>query len=138
MADGIQTKFSPMQYETVEYPADANILKRRPFEGIAQTLDFSSVTDTTFSGKKIVKAGTPIGKTGAVDNTATVAGILLHDVVETRPQGTLLKKAYINAKVAQAHSGVTYAEAMMAALPMVVFEDLTTTSSGAQTTPGGA
>lgn len=111
-----------MQYEQTSYAGDVEILKRIPFEGIPMTLDFESATDTTDSGRKIVKAGTPIGATGAVDNTATVVGILLHDVVETRPQGTLLKKAYINTAVAQEHSGVTYDDAVKSALPMVVFE----------------
>lgn len=111
-----------MQYEQTSYAADVEILKRKPFEGVPITLDFTSVTDKTDSGKKIVKAGTPIGATGAVDNTATVAGILLHDVLESRPQGTILKKAYINSKVAQEHSGVTYDDAVKSALPMVVFE----------------
>lgn len=111
-----------MQYEQASYAGDAEILKRIPYEGIPMTLDFASVTDTTENGKKIVKAGTPIGENGTVDNTATVTGILLHDVVETRPQGTLLKKAYINMKAAQEHSGVTYDDAVKTALPMVVFE----------------
>lgn len=118
---------SNMQYEQTSYAGDVEILKRIPFEGVPITLDFSSVT-ATHNGKKIVKAGTPIGATGLADNTATVVGILLHDVLETRPQGTLLKKAYINAEVAQEHSGVTYAAAMMSALPMVVFENLTAES----------
>lgn len=113
---------SNMQFEQVAYTGDVQILKRRPFEGIAMTLDFSGVADTIENGKKIVKAGTPIGATGVADNTATVVGILLHDVVEDRPQGTLLKKAYINTKVAQEHSGIEYAEAVKTALPMVVFE----------------
>lgn len=116
---------SNMQYKQISYTGDVEILKRKDFEGIPITLDFASVTTETDSGKKIVKAGTPIGTSGTADNTATVVGILLHDVVETRPQGTLLKKAYINSKVAQEHSGVTYADAMMSALPMVVFENLT-------------
>lgn len=111
-----------MLFEQTEYVGDVQILKRKPFEGIAMTLDFSGVTDTTDSGKKVVKAGTPIGASGVADNTATVVGILLHDVVEDRPQGTLLKKAYINTKVAEAHSGVTYDAAVKTALPMVVFE----------------
>ena len=113
---------SNMQFELVAYTGDVQILKRRPFEGIAMTLDFSGVADTIANGKKIVKAGTPIGATGVADNTATVVGILLHDVVEDRPQGTLLKKAYINTEVAQEHSGIEYAEAVKTALPMVVFE----------------
>lgn len=113
---------SNMLFEQTQYTGDVQILKRKPFEGIPMTLDFSAVTDTTDSGKKVVKAGTPIGATGVEDNTATVAGILLHDVVEERPQGTLIKKAYINTAVAEAHSGVEIAEAVKTALPMVVFE----------------
>lgn len=111
-----------MLFEQTEYTGDVQILKRKPFEGIAITLDFSSVSDTTNSGKKIVKAGTPIGASGVVDNTATVAGILLHDVVEDRPQGTVLKKAYINTAVAEQHAGITYDDSVKTALPMVVFE----------------
>lgn len=111
-----------MLFEQTEYAGDVQILKRKPFEGIAITLDFSSVSDTTDSGKKIVKAGTPIGASGVADNTATVVGILLHDVVEDRPQGTVLKKAYINTTVAEQHAGITYDDAVKTALPMVVFE----------------
>lgn len=110
-----------MQFEQTTYAGDVQILKRKPFEAISMTLDFSSVSETV-NGKKIVKAGTPIGAAGVADNTATVVGILLHDVTEDRPQGTLLKKAYINKTVAESHSGVTYAEAVKTALPMVVFE----------------
>lgn len=116
---------SNMQYEQTTYLGDVQILNRIPFEGIPMTLDFTSVTDTIDSGKKVVKAGTPIGASGTVDNTATVVGILLHDVVETRPQGTLLKKAYINTAVAEKNSGVTYAAAVKSALPMIVFENQT-------------
>ena len=111
-----------MQFEKNEYLGDALILKRKPFEGIAMTLDFTSVTETLSNGKKVVKAGTPIGATGVIDNSATVAGILLHNVTEDRPQGTILKKAYINTVVAENHSGVTYDSAVKTALPMVVFE----------------
>lgn len=111
-----------MQYEQTTYAGDVQILKRRPFEGVPMTLDFNGVSETTNSGKKVVKAGTPIGTNGVADNTATVVGILLHDVTEDRPQGTLLKKAYINTKVAEEHSGVTYDVAVKSALPMVVFE----------------
>lgn len=112
---------SNMQFEQTSYLGDVQILKRKPFEAIPMTLDFTSVTDEV-NGKKIVKAGTPIGVSGTADNTATVVGILLHDVLEERPQGTLLKKAYINTAVAQKHSGVTIAAAVKTALPMIVFE----------------
>lgn len=112
---------SNMQFEQTSYLGDVQILKRKPFEAIPMTLDFTSVTDEV-NGKKIVKAGTPIGVSGTADNTATVVGILLHDVLEERPHGTLLKKAYINTAVAQKHSGVTIAAAVKTALPMIVFE----------------
>ena len=111
-----------MQYEQTKYVGDVQILKRKPFEAIPMTLDFSSVVTKLANGKKVVKAGTPIGATGTVDNTATVVGILLHDVTEDRPQGTLLKKAYIDTAVAQEHSGVTIETAVKTALPMIVFE----------------
>ena len=111
-----------MQYEQTEYVGDVQILKRKPFEAIPMTLDFTSVVTKLANGKKVVKAGTPIGATGTVDNTATVVGILLHDVTEDRPQGTLLKKAYINTEVAKSHSGVTIEAAVKTALPMIVFE----------------
>lgn len=111
-----------MQFEQTEYLGDVQILKRAPFEGIPMTLDFTSVTKKTKAGKKLVPAGTPIGEDGTVDNTNTVVGILLHDVTEDRPQGTLLKKAYLNTAVAEAHSEVTYDAGVKTALPMIVFE----------------
>ena len=111
-----------MQYEQTEYVGDVQILKRKPFEAIPMTLDFTSVTQKLEKEKKVVKAGTPIGKTGVADNTATVVGILLHDVTEDRPQGTLLKTAYIDEKKKKNHSGVTIDAAVKTALPMIVFE----------------
>ena len=113
---------SNMIYTDTTYGADVQILKRLPFEGIPMTLDFTSVTAKDEAGNKAVKAGTPIGADGTADNTGTVVGILLFDVIEKRPQGTLLKKAYINEDVAESHSGITYDSAVKAALPMVVFE----------------
>lgn len=111
-----------MQYEKTSYAGDVQILKREPNEAIPLTLDFDDVTTTNAQGKKIVKAGTPIGANGKADNTATVVGILRFDVTEGRPQGVLLKKAYLNTKVAEAHSGVTYDATVKTALPMIVFE----------------
>ena len=111
-----------MQYEQTEYLGDVQILNRKQFEAIPMTLDFSSVSDKLANGKKVVKAGTPIGSAGVLDNTGTVVGILLHDVTDDRPQGTLLKKAYIKTEVAQEHSGVTIEQAVKTALPMIVFE----------------
>lgn len=114
---------SNMQFEAKTYAGDVQILKRLPFEGIAITLDFTNVSATdSATGYKVVKAGTPIDKDGVAANTSSAIGILLFDVLETRPQGTILKKAYLNTAVAEEHSGITYADAVKTALPMVVFE----------------
>lgn len=113
---------SNMQFKSVALD-EVQILKRPPFEAIPQTLDFTSVSDVdTNTGLKIVKAGTPIDAEGVASNDGDAIGILLFDVLEDRPQGTLLKKAYINTTVAEAHCGLTIADAVKAALPMVVFE----------------
>lgn len=112
---------SNMAYEQTVYAGDVQILKRPPFEGIAITLDFSDV-DAGADGKKVVKAGAPISAAGVVANTSSAIGILLFDVEEARPQGTILKKAYLNTAVAQTNCGLTYDAAVKAALPMIVFE----------------
>ena len=115
---------SNMQYDSVTYGADVLILKRDRYEGIAKTLDFTNVTaKDPVTGLKVVKAGSPINLTsGVVDNTGTAGGILLFDVMENRPQGTILKKAYIDLAKAESNAGLTIADAVKAALPMVVFE----------------
>lgn len=118
-----------MQYETTTIGGKKEILNRAENEAVPVTLDFSAVTDKEAeTGKKIVKAGTPVTKLGKKATSSgepavsDVLGILLFDVYEDRPQGTALKKAYLNTTYAQTHSGVTYDAATKAALPMVVFE----------------
>ncbi len=116
-----------MGFDSLAVVEDIEILNRTPFEGVSMTIDFTGVTATADNGEKIVKAGTPIKANGAVDAAASAPlGILLHNVYESRPQGTLLKKAYINtARCAQA-SGLTYSTTLIAAvtgaLPMIIFE----------------
>ena len=75
-------------------------------------------------------AGLPIAKAGKAVKTTPfrgAVGILLHDVPEGRPQGTILKKAYINTKRAQDNSGATYDAALVGALVnagcRIVFEE---------------
>lgn len=112
-----------MNFESKTYGADVLIIKRPPFEGIPITLDFTSVVTTdTDTGRKVVKAGTPISAAGVAANSSSAIGILLFDVLENRPQGTILKKAYLNTAVAESHSGISYDDAVKAALPMIVFE----------------
>lgn len=110
-----------MEYKHVTIDGDVVILNRPPFEGIPITLDFTSV-EAGSDGIKRVKAGTPISSAGVAANTSSAIGLLLHDVTEDRPQGTILKKAYLNTSAAQTHCGLTYDAAVKAALPMIVFE----------------
>lgn len=111
---------------TQKINANVEILNRIPYEGVPMTIDFTSVTtkdDDT--GEKVVRAGMPIDGSGKPQNTTPwtgAVGILLHDVYESRPQGTILKKAYINKTVAQANASVTYDSALEGLFPMIVFE----------------
>lgn len=107
-----------MAVETASFGVGTEILNRPPFEGVSMTIDFSTTTAGS-DGKKVVKAGTPIDKDGkpvsATPWTGAV-GILLVDVREERPQGTILTEAYINTKRAQKNSGLTYDGALVTAM----------------------
>lgn len=111
---------------TQKVNSNVEILNRIPFEGVPMTIDFESVSDTdTDTGEKVVKAGTPIDGSGKPQKTTPwtgAVGILLHDVYESRPQGTILKKAYINKTTAQANASVTYDTTLEGLFPMIVFE----------------
>ena len=109
-----------MKVTNYKVGTQVEILNRLPFEGVPMTIDFSSVSDTDAdTGEKVVKAGTPINQSGVPQKSTPftgAVGILLHDVYEGRPQGTILKKAYINHKRVTAHTGITYDAALVAAL----------------------
>lgn len=115
-----------MLFESVDIGGQVEILNRTPFEGVPMTIDFTSVSTTDpDSGEKVVRAGMPISAAGAEVKTTPwtgAVGILLHDVYESRPQGTILKKAYINKTAAQANASVTYDATLEGMLPMIVFE----------------
>lgn len=131
-----------MGYNSVDVGLGVEILNRTKFEGVSMTIDFTSNTSTDAeTGEKLVKAGTPINKDGkAIASTpwTGAVGILLDDVYESRPQGTILKRAYVNTKRAQDNSGKTYDAALIAALINsgcnIIFED----PGVAGTIPGAA
>lgn len=108
-----------MAVETTAFGTGAEILNRPPFKGVSMTIDFTDVTEDEATGKKIVKAGTPINKDG-VPVSATpwtgAVGILLVDVREERPQGTILTEAYVHTGRAQKNSGLTYDGALVTAM----------------------
>lgn len=91
------------------------ILYNSDYVGKAITLDSTAFTDN------VCKAGTPISTAGVIANSASAFGILLHDVHQDRPQGTIVIGGYINTAVAQEHSGETIAEDAKTALKNVVF-----------------
>lgn len=109
-----------MGYNSVDVGLGVEILNRTKFEGVSMTIDFTSNTSTDAeTGEKMVKAGTPIDKDGkaiAATPWTGAVGILLDDVYESRPQGTILKRAYVNTGRAQTNSGKTYDADLVAAL----------------------
>ena len=115
-----------MGYNSVDVGLGVEILNRTKFEGVSMTIDFTSVTtEDDDTGEKVVRAGMPISAAGAEVKTTPwtgAVGILLHDVYESRPQGTILKKAYINKTAAQANASVTYDTTLEGLFPMIVFE----------------
>lgn len=119
-----------MRIDTLKVGAEEEILNRKEFQAVANTVDFSSVSDIADNGLKIVKAGTPVDKDGKpIEETpwTNAYGILLHDVYEDRPQSAVLKQAYIHTGRAQKHSGLTYDTALVSALNLtgcrIVFEE---------------
>lgn len=70
----------------------------------------------------IVPAGTPLTAVGASTTGANAVGILLYDVdVSENPNASIIIRGIINSVKAQEHCGITYANALYAALPMVRF-----------------
>lgn len=127
-----------MKIDTLAVGAEEEILNRKEFQAVANTIDFSEVSDTASNGLKVVKAGTPVDKDGKpVKSTpwANAVGILLHDVYEDRPQTAVLKQAYINTTRAQKNSKLTYDGALAAALNLagcrIVFEEPVVLATGA-------
>lgn len=80
------------------------------------------ITITGFTAG-VCKAGSPIGADGAVANSASAIGILLNDVYEENPNGSLIKAfATVNLANAEANSGLTIDPAVKTALADVKFE----------------
>lgn len=109
-----------MLVKNTTYGSGAEILNRPNYESVSMTIDFTTTYDTdNETDEKVVKAGTPIDKDGnAVKSTPweNVVGILLVDVYESRPQGTILTDAYVNTTRAQDNSGVKYDKDLVLAL----------------------
>lgn len=113
-----------MKVENAAFGSGVEILNRPPREAVAMTIDFTSDAETADNGEKVMRAGMPIDKDGKAVKTTpftNAVGILHYDVYESRPQGAILKKAYINKTVAEANAGVSYDGTLN--LPMIVLEE---------------
>lgn len=108
-----------MNVETTAFGGGVEILNRPAFVGVPMTIDFENVSDTDEIGRKVVKGGTPIDKDGvpvkATPWTGAV-GILIWDVVEDYPHGTIVTEGHINVTRAQKNTGLTYDGALVAAM----------------------
>lgn len=111
-----------MAVNTATISGGVEILNRPPYEGVSMTLDNGQFSEG------VVKAGSLIDKDGKVASTADDAvGILLFDVYKDRPQGTILKKAYVNLTRIKESIGdsayTTQYGTLPTTLPMIVFEE---------------
>lgn len=106
-----------MKFDTLSVSNEIEILNRKEFEAVPNTVDFASV-EAGEDGKKVVKAGTPINASGVpTDSSFTGAiGLVLHDVYEEYPQVAVLKKGYVNKARWQESTGLTYADGLAEAI----------------------
>lgn len=108
-----------MSVENMTIGTNYEILNRPPFRGVSMTIDFDGVSDTDDTGEKVVKAGMPIDKDGKpvkITPWTGAVGILLENVRESRPQGTILTEAYVHTTRAQANAGIKYDGALVTAM----------------------
>lgn len=88
---------------------------------ILASKDFQAIP-VKVAGNNVVKAGTPLTAAGASTTGANAVGVLLYDVDPAKnPNGAAVVQGIIDATKAQAHSSVTYVDALYAALPGIVF-----------------
>lgn len=93
------------------------ILASKDYQSVPIMVDAGSgATDT------LVKAGTPLKADGTSTTGADAVGILLYDVdTANDPNGAIVVNGIIDSTKAQAHSGVTYVDALYTALPAITF-----------------
>jgi hypothetical protein len=104
-----------MKYSETSVGGGVEILASKDFQAIP-------VKVATPGSGTVVKAGTPLTADGEATTGSGAIGVLLYDVdTAENPNGAAVVQGIINAKVAQAHSAVTYVDALYSALPGIVF-----------------
>lgn len=108
-----------MKFKETGVTTQKEILKRKLGGELFEEITLHS--DAFTNG--VCKAGNPIAKDGKVDNATAPIGILLNDVYDSNPNGTIVKAfACVNEKNANANANITLAEAAKTALKLIVFE----------------
>lgn len=112
-----------MKFSTQTVSMNPPILKRKLGGELFKPVTLAS---TAFSNG-VCKAGTPINASGAKAITSggsnNAVGILLNDVTDDNPNGSLIKAfATVNVAQAEAHSGVSYDAPLKSALNLIVFD----------------
>ena len=115
-----------MNYAKTTYGGTIEILASKDFQAIP-------VKVATPGSGTVVKAGTPLNESGESTTGSGAIGVLLYDVDTAKnPNGAAVVQGIIDATKAQAHSEVSYADALYSALPGIVFR----TNIGAQGATG--
>lgn len=109
-----------MVFDTNSVVSTPEILKRKLGGELFVPITIAS---SEFTNTDVVKAGSPIGADGTIQNDGDAVGILLNDVYVENPNGSLIKGfATINLANAEANSGLTIAATAKAALANIIFE----------------
>lgn len=115
-----------MKYSQTSIGGGVEILASKDFQAIP-------VEVAVPGSGTVVKAGTPLNAAGESTTGSGAIGVLLYDVdTAENPNGAAVVQGIINATVAQAHSEVSYADALYSALPGIIFR----TNIGAQGATG--
>lgn len=109
--------------ENLTFGASTEILNRPPYKAVSMTIDFDDASENDFkkdadTGEFYAPAGIPVDKAGKPKKTdfTDIVGILLVDVYQHRPQGTIVTEGYINKGRAEKSFGGTYDSKLAAAL----------------------
>lgn len=104
-----------MKFATTTIAGGVEILASKDFQAIP-------VKVAVPGSGTVVKAGTPLTDAGESTTGSGAVGVLLYDVdTAVNPNGAAVVQGIIDATKAQAHSGVTYVDALYSALPGIVF-----------------
>ena len=115
-----------MNFAKTDYAGNVEILASNDFQAIP-------IKVATPGSGTVVKAGTPLTSAGESTTGSGAVGILLYDVDTAKnPNAAIVVQGIIDSTKAQAHSAVSYVDALYSALPGIIFR----TNIGAQGATG--